>query len=263
MHHEYTTSAPQRRSSGARTKKIDLEPSDTFHAKNGARRGRPPVPTETILIAVLFRLREGCSWRALSIFAPYTTIYTRWRMWCRQGLWDLILECIATEAKGQLWAIDSTSVKVHKHGFGSPQRLGCQGIGRSRGGANTKVHALVDTYGRAVRISLTPGNHSDITSAPGLVNGITERTILADKAYDSDGFRKMLDSANLRACIPAKANRRFPASYHKGHYKRRHQVENFFQRIKEKRAVGTRYEKLESQFLALVVLASICDWLHP
>ena len=50
--------------------------------------------------------------------------------------------------------------------------------------------------------------------------------------------------------------------YHKGHYKRRHQVENFFQRIKEKRALATRYEKLSSRFLNLVILGAICDWLR-
>ncbi|RME73545.1 MAG: IS5/IS1182 family transposase, partial [Verrucomicrobia bacterium] len=41
---------------------------------------------------------------------------------------------------------------------------------------------------------------------------------------------------------------------------RRHKIENFFQRIKELRAIATRYEKLASRFLALVLLASICDW---
>jgi transposase len=39
-------------------------------------------------------------------------------------------------------------------------------------------------------------------------------------------------------------------------------VENFFQRIKEKRAIATRFEKLASRFLALVTLAAICDWLR-
>jgi len=226
------------------------------------RQGRPPVPTETILRAILFRLREGCSWRALSIFAPHTTIYTRWRQWCESGLWDAILEGIASLAKGKLWSLDSSSAKVHKQAHGAPRALGCQCIGRSRGGSNTKIHALVDTNAFAVRLMLTPGNAHDLTAAPAMLQGIHGRTILADKAYDSDALRDELDRLGLHACIPPKSNRIAPASFHRGFYKRRHTVENFFQRIKELRAIATRYEKLASRYLDLVKLAAICDWLH-
>ena len=146
------------------------------------------MPAETILRAVLFRLREGCSWRALSIFAPHTTIYTRWKQWCVSGLWDAILEGIASLAKGKLWSLDSSSAKVHKHAHGAPRRLGCRCIGCSRGGENTKIHALVDTNAFVVRLLLTPGNALDLTAAPTMVEGICDRTILADKAYDSDAL---------------------------------------------------------------------------
>lgn len=198
----------------------------------------------------------------MSIFAPHTTIYTRWKQWCQSGLWERLLQALATSAKGQLWSIDSTCVKVHKHargGGGTPEK---QAIGKSRGGANTKVHALVDTKGRALRLLLSAGHRHDILSAPDLVEGHSRRTILADKAYDCDEFRTLLEGCGLKACIPAKANRKKPARHHKGHYKRRHQVENFFQRIKEKRSIATRYEKLASRFQSLVTLAAICEWLR-
>ena len=215
-----------------------------------------------MLQAVLFRLREGCTWRALSIFAPHTTIYTRWKQWCDSGVWDDILEALSGAAEGKLWSIDSTSCKVHKHAHGAPRSSGPQCIGSSRGGANTKVHALVDTHGNPICLSLTPGNAHDLTAAPDLVEACTSRTILADKAYDSNAFRDLLSDLGLRACIPPKSNRIDPPKFHKGHYKRRHTVENFFQRIKELRAVATRYEKLADRYLALVKLAAICTWLH-
>ena len=218
------------------------------------------MPAERILQALLFRLREGCTWRALSIFAPHTTIYTRWKQWCEQGLWDRILQVLASSAKGQLWSLDSTCIKVHKHACGGADSPEKQAIGTNRGGSNTKVHALVDTNGRPLRLILTPGQRHDIIVAPDLVEGCSQRTILADKAYDSDAFRSWLEGLGLKACIPPKANRADPSSYHKGHYKRRHTVENFFQRIKEKRAVATRYEKLASRFLAWVTFAAICEW---
>jgi len=210
---------------------------------------------------LLFRLREGCSWRALSIFAPHTTIYTRWKQWCQSGLRDRLLQALAASAKGQLWSIDSTCVKAHKQSHGGAGGPENQAIGKSRGGANTKVHALVDTRGRALRLLLGAGHRHDLLSAPDLVEGHSRRTILADKAYDSGEFRRFLEERGLKACIPPKANRKNPARHHKGHYRRRRQVENFFQRIKEKRAIATRYEKLAPRFQSPVTLAAICDWL--
>ena len=84
---------------------------------------------------------------------------------------------------------------------------------------------------------------------------------MADKAYDTDPFRELLETLGLESGIPPKANRTEPATYHKGYYKHRHHVENFFGRIKEKRAIATRYEKLASRFLSLVTLGAILDWL--
>ena len=196
------------------------------------------------------------------MFAPHTTIYTRWKQWCESGLWDDILDALSSLAEGKLWAIDSTSCKVHKHAHGAPRSTGSQCIGTSRGGSNTKIHALVDTHGNAVRLSLTAGNAHDLTAATELVDGASSRTILADKAYDSDAFRTHLQGMGLEACIPPKSNRIDPARFHRGHYKRRHKVENFFQRIKEMRAIATRYEKLASRYLCLTKLAAICCWIH-
>jgi len=242
-------------------KKINQCNTRTSAACRESKGGRPPVDSELILLAVLFRMREGCSWRALSIFAPHTTIYTRWKAWCESGVWDKILDALTSSARGKLWSIDSTCAKVHKHAFGGPQGIDIQCIGRSKGGANTKIHALVDARGRAVSIILGAGNRHDSVTAPGLVAGQNSRTILADKAYGSAAFRELLETLGLQACIPPKANESNPPKYHKGFYKKRHHVENFFQRIKESRAIATRFEKLGSRFLDLVKLAAICDWI--
>ncbi len=121
---------------------------------------------------------------------------------------------------------------------------------------------MVDTHGRPLRLILSAGNRHDVLSAPGLVEGCTQRTILADKAYDSKALRARLAELGLKDCIPPRANRKDQAGHHRGHYRRRHQVENFFQRIKEKRAIATRYEKLASRYLSLVTLAALCEWLR-
>jgi len=118
---------------------------------------------------------------------------------------------------------------------------------------------LVGAFGRVVRVLLSASHCHDILAARKLVEDLGERITLADKAYDVDAFRVTLNSLGLGACIPPKGNRLTPSSYHNGHYRRRHEIENFFQRIKELRSSATRYEKLASSFLPLALLASICD----
>ena len=151
-------------------------------------------------------------------------------------------------------------MKVHKHGLCAAPTSKNQHIGRSRGGANTKIHALVDSKGRPLRLLLSAGNAHDSLFAIDLVEGQMHRIILADKAYDTDAFRRWLRDHQLEACIPPKANRKKPANYHKGHYKYRHRVENCFQRLKEFRAIATRYEKLDNRFFNFVLLAAILCW---
>jgi len=209
----------------------------------------------------MFRLREGCSWRALSIFAPYSTIYGWWSYWTKAGIWDVVFAKVCAKPSGKLWGIDSTCCKVHKHGLCWTKTTETKCIGRTRGGANTKIHALVDGKGRPINFLLSAGNCHDSRFAIDLVEGQTNRVILADKAYDTDAIRAFLKENGLGACIPSKNNRKEPISHHKGHYKKRRHVENCFQRMKEFRAIATRYEKLDSHFLGLTTLAAILTWI--
>lgn len=215
-----------------------------------------------VLRAILFRIRQGCSWRTLSIFGPWETIYGHWRRWVAMGIFSDSLTDFANQASGTLWSIDSTSCKVHKHGHGGPKDVDNQNIGTSKGGPNTKIHALVDSKRRIVHLFLSPGNRHDSLFAPLLADHAPEGvTILADKAYDVDGFRDFLAEKGLKCCIPPKSNRKKPATYRKRDYRKRHRVENAFQRLKEQRAIATRYEKLSETFLALACLTAILDWM--
>ena len=101
------------------------------------------------------------------------------------------------------------------------------------------------------------GNHGTSIARPALRGTVT----VADKAYDSDGFRAQLRRWGSRPCIPPRSNRLRPVSWHRGHYRRRHKVENLFQRLKRYRRIGTRYEKNDPYFMGFVQLAAILDWL--
>ncbi|BAC91194.1 gsr3253 [Gloeobacter violaceus PCC 7421] len=62
--------------------------------------------------------------------------------------------------------------------------------------------------------------------------------------------------------IPPKRNRTQPRTYDKHLYKARHPMENFFARLKQYRAIATRYDKRASNFLGAIHLAAAVIWLN-
>jgi transposase len=83
------------------------------------------------------------------------------------------------------------------------------GMGRSRGGLTSKIHALVDAEGRPIRITLTPGQAHDNTVAEELLGDLKPgTTLLADKAYDSNAIRQQAQEQDVWANIPPKSNRK-------------------------------------------------------
>ena len=74
-------------------------------------------------------------------------------------------------------------------------------------------------------------------------------------------FARLLRRWGSHPCIPPRCNRLKPVGWHRGHYGKRHKVENLFQRLKRYRRIGTRYEKRDLYFLGFVQLAAILDWL--
>ncbi len=110
---------------------------------------------------------------------------------------------------------------------------------------------------------LTPGQACDLDGADELLPDLEARTILADKAYDAD--ERVLDplqDAGKTAVIPPKRNRKEPRPYDKELYKARHLIENFFCKLKQFRAIATRYDKTARNFLAAIYLASATIWLN-
>jgi len=87
-------------------------------------------------------------------------------------------------------------------------------------------------------------------------------TLLADKGYDADE-RVLIpwQQAGKTAVIPPKANRKVQREYDKDLYKARHLIENFFQKLKQYRAIATRYDKTARNFLAAVYLVAAAFWL--
>jgi transposase len=87
--------------------------------------------------------------------------------------------------------------------------------------------------------------------------------LIADKAFDAD--ERVIDrltAAGKVAVIPPKANRRVSRSYDRDLYKARHLIENFFARLKQFRAIATRYDKTARNFLGAIHLVAAIIWLN-
>ena len=82
-------------------------------------------------------------------------------------------------------------------------------------------------------------------------------TLLADKAFDADArVIEPLAAANKVAVIPSKSNRKVQRHDDKELYKARHLIENFFCKLKQFRAIATRYGKTARNFRAAIQLAA-------
>ena len=145
----------------------------------------------------------------------------------------------------------------------APKKAGDQAIGRSRGGLSTKIHTLVDALGNPVALFLSGGQEHDLLGADHLIPTMQARTLIADKAFDADvRVLEPLAAAGKQAVIPSKANRLIPRNLDRDLYKARHLIENFFAKLKQFRAIATRYDKTARNFLAGVHLAAITIWLN-
>ena len=215
-----------------------------------------------MLSGIFYVLRTGVPWRDLpAAFGPWNSVYTRFRRWRASGLFAQLLALVAKDAKGKLRHIDCSHIKLHQDGANPRGGQSTQAIGRTKGGINTKLAAVVDGHGRAVALGLAAGQRHDLYAIEPLLPCLRRRRAVADKGFDADSFRARLCRQRTRVCIPPKRTRRTLVAFHRGYYRRRHRVENFFCRIKRHRRISTRYDKLAATFLAFVQLAAVLDWL--
>lgn len=136
-------------------------------------------------------------------------------------------------------------------------------MGRSRGGLTTKIHALVDANGLPIVLKLSEGQAHDGRSAADMLNAIGPgQTLLADSAYDSDALRQTLAERGAGANIKPMPRRINIPAFSPSLYRLRNLVERFFSKIKHFRAIATRFEKHDANYLALIKLAAARIWMR-
>lgn len=158
------------------------------------------------------------------------------------------------------------------------------GIGRSRGGLSTKIHALTDGKGRPLVLLVAPGQGGDAPMLPHLMGQLRinrvgpgrARTrperLRADKAYSSRAIRQHLRDRGIIAVIPQPSDqighrkRRGsaggrPPTFDADDYRGRNVVERSFCDQKQWRGIATRYDKLAITYRGGAVLRAITIWL--
>ena len=158
-----------------------------------------------------------------------------------------------------------------------------EALGRSRGGFSTKIHLACDGKGRPLSVLLTPGQRHGSTQLEGLLDAVRVAPpgdtpgrprkrpahLLADKGYSFESCRRLLRRRGISHTIPERKNQKERRARRPGRrpgfdreaYRRRNVVERCVNRLKQWRAVATRYEKRAANYRAMVIIASLMMWL--
>jgi transposase len=126
-----------------------------------------------------------------------------------------------------------------------------------------KIHLAVDAHGLPVAFQITGEQVNDCTQASSLSARVpSAEVIVADKGYDSEAIREHIQQQGAKAVIPRKRNSvEGNADLDLGLYRNRHLVENVFARLKQYRAVASRYDKLKRNYESVVAMACTLLWL--
>lgn len=183
---------------------------------------------------MLWMNHSGAQWRQLpKHYGPWQSVYARFSKWRDDGIWENIFSELNQDADAENRSIDSTCVKVHENSNGG-KKADNKAVGRTKGGLNTKIHAMVDGLGNPVAFLLSPSNDNDSTHAIELMKmtDIAGSNLLGDKAYGTKEILVYIKEQGATVVIPPKSNAKEPWPVDYCLYKERHLVECFFQKMK-------------------------------
>jgi transposase len=137
-----------------------------------------------------------------------------------------------------------------------------QALGRSRGGFGSKIVGVCDAAGRLVDFVLVPGQAHELAPSLQLLKRLPKAPAwaLADMACDAQEFRSTAKQMGAIPVVPSRKNARHPEPCPAYIYRHRNLIERCWSRLKERRAIATRYDKTAASYAAGIAIAATLDW---
>jgi transposase len=218
--------------------------------------------SKNFLEAIFWMSRTGAQWRELpEKYGNWNTVYKRYNEWSKKNVFADLLTFCAQDPDLEYVSIDATIVRAHACSAGYGEQS-AEGLGRSKGGFTSKIHAKVDALGNPLKFIITPGQTNDVTQAEALLMGDFGEYVLGDKGYDSKDVRATIKSAGGKPVIPSRSNALVPCEYDKDVYKERHVIECYFSKMKYFRRVFSRFDKTARNFLSFLCFVGAIIWLR-
>jgi transposase len=137
-----------------------------------------------------------------------------------------------------------------------------QALGRSRGGFSSKIVGVCDAAGRLLDFVLVPGQAHELAPSLQLLKRLPKNPAwaLADMACDAAEFRRAARVMGATPVVPSRKNAKQPQPCPGYIYRHRNLIERCWSRLKERRAIATRYDKTATSYAAGIAIAVTLDW---
>lgn len=266
---------------------------DRYHH---GRAGRPWKDHRPLVNGILWHLHTGAPWPDTpERYGPWQTVYDRFNRWRKDGTWakilDALLLCLdkAGLIDRELWLVDASVIRASRAAAGAKTKLSPpptlagpeavrlqeppeHALGRSQGGFSTKVHLICEGHSTLLAVWVTPGQRHESQAFAAVMLRAKRprragrprwpRQVAGDKGYSYPGIRQWLHRHHITAVIPTRKDQPREAAFDRAAYRRRNLIERVVGWYKEYRALGTRYDKLAVNYVALWILAIIDKLLH-
>ncbi len=198
-------------------------------------------------------------------YGPAKTLYNRWKRWGEAGVFVRMMEGLAAVgADPKTVMIDATYLKhtARHRALRSKGGLG-RLIGRTKGGMNTKFHAVADANGCPLSFFLTAGPVSDYTGAAALLDDLPKAqgfSAIAATTPTGSGTLLQRRASNPAFQVEGLATR--PSNTTSAATDAAIRIEIMFGRLKDWRVSRTRYDRCPTIFFSAIALAAtVLFWL--
>jgi len=159
---------------------------------------------------------------------------------------------------------------------GAPKSASNEALGRSVGGFTTKIHLLCDSSGHPLAAHLTAGQTHESTCLTSLLENceltnedgdvsLQPIALAGDKGYRAEWIDAYLIEQGIQPVIPSKKNEERSARlvfFDREQYRQRNIIERLIGWLKESRRILTRFEKHAANYLGMIKVAFIRQYLN-